>query len=299
MRRRVVASVWTQGLEQGSNADAVAFTYGARPGGGAEVAVADGVSSTLFAADWARTLVQGAVQGWGALAANDVAAQIEPLRESFDPLSDRPAASSMVRQAWLMEGSAATLLAATLGAREGGSRRLSATAVGDSVLMVLSGDAFSTFPPLSSSDFTSTPSLVSSVLGAPVSSIGWETELEGEALVLLSTDAVAAHLIRVVETDGPGGLRSLLAALVDGARRHGVRGTDLAGVLLHDTGQASFHDDATLVLCADVPDRDESDLDLLARAVDGSAQSHLQRVLEWLRRRVTTSKTTGSGPKRG
>jgi hypothetical protein len=288
--RRVVAGVWTLGFEEGANADAAAFVRRPEPDRGADVAVADGASSTLFAGDWSRRLVDAAVQGWGTLTLSDLSARIDALRGGFEPLAERAVMNASVEEAWLIEGSAATLLAATLTSEDGGFSMARVTAVGDSVLMVLQGDSVLTLPPLTSSQFTSTPRLVSSFAGERVDAQRWELELDRDAVVLLATDAVAAHLIRVVETDGSGALRESLGELVDSARRHGVRGTDLPGVLLRGTGRSSFQDDATLVVCADVPDRGGSDLELLASAVTGIPETPHPGVLEWLRRLVTGSR---------
>jgi hypothetical protein len=271
VNRRLVSAVWSSALEPGENRDAVAtrFSMGATSPV-AHVAVADGASRTLFSGLWAQTIVEAAVQGWPELGSRDLLVHTDDLRATFDPLTRYHVDDAAVQEKWMRDASQTTLVAATVTATEM-SVDVSSVAVGDSVLMILDKERGTiTFPPLTPTDFGRTPELITSRLGEQIDAVRWEGHMTERELLLLATDGAARPLMEVIEEEGTEAAWRRIAKLVDAAHHHGAADADLAAALLGDPS-GCFQDDATLLLCAAVPDvADVSDVELLSAFMLGS-----------------------------
>jgi hypothetical protein len=107
-------------------------------------------------------------------------------------------------------------------------------------------------------------------LGERIDAVRWEGHVTERELLLLATDGAARPLMEVIEEEGTEAAWRRIAQLVDAALHHGAADADLAAALLGDPS-GSFQDDATLLLCAAVPDvPDVSDVELLSAFMSGS-----------------------------
>ena len=254
MNRRFVTAVWSSALESDENRDAAAAQVSAGAGSSvARVAVADGASRTLFSGPWARTIAEAAVQGWPELGPRDLLGRTDALRATFDPLAQYRVDDFAVRNKWMNDASQTTVVAATVTIAEA-TLNISSMAVGDSVLMILDKERGTvTFPPLASTDFGRSPDLITSRPGQQIHALRWQGQVAASGLLLLATDGAARPLIAVVENEGTEVAWHRVAQLAHAFQHHGAADADLADALLGDPAR-SFQDDATVLVCAAVPD---------------------------------------------
>ena len=283
MRHCFAAVSWTQALEPGENRDAACIRLagdGAAPL--AHLAVADGASSTLFSGPWAQLLVEAAAADrWPMLGPEELRDRLDAMRTTFDPLTGVEVTDPAVQNKWQEYGSQSTLVAVTVTGGPGGQLRVSALAVGDSVLLVLGEERATTFPPIAAADFSRAPRLITSRVGESIDVVRWDGPVRQKDLLVLASDGAARVLTTVIERDGTQECWRRLTRLVDRGP-----GADLAAALLDGDGPGSLQDDATLVLCAlvaHVPGR--ADLEMLARFLhrEGSAPPQPRvSLLNWL-----------------
>jgi hypothetical protein len=154
-------------------------------------AVADGASESFAAGEWARLLCEAFVEG------GSVGDWLASPREAWKRAAGDGAMSWYVEEK-LSAGGHATFLGVTTRTTDGGVE-WEAVAVGDACLLhVAAGACLSSFPLDRSSEFTASPTLVSSRSGVPSWKTTRGTLRPGEAL-LLATDALAQCLLTSAE----------------------------------------------------------------------------------------------------
>jgi len=211
---------WTSpkdGKTDRENEDAVRVTVGGAGTGRLWcAAVADGATGAIYSALWARTLVAAAEPDWPELDDARLTARLDAVRGSFSPLSSAGDIPWFARDKYLLVGSQATLLVATLRLLPDGDRlSLRAAGVGDScVLVIRSTGEVEPFPVESSTDFGVDPALVRERAQPSLPYRRWETTIDHGDIVLACTDAVAAWCLRRVEAGEGSGLVQTLLDLV-------------------------------------------------------------------------------------
>lgn len=170
-------------------------------------AICDGASSTLFAGRWSALLARGLVTDPPNLH-DDQALQdwLRRYREAWSATIDENTLA-WHQKPKLLEGAAATVLWIELDAfdppSDPPSFRLHGHAVGDCCLFVVRGrQIVRTFPMQTSQQFEAHPQVLRSVnkRSAPVSFLPLEDQCVAGDLLVLCTDALAAWLMRQIET---------------------------------------------------------------------------------------------------
>jgi Protein phosphatase 2C len=182
------------------------------------VVVADGATEGVFSRAWAQTLVNAVTPAWPRLSDAELTAQLQQLRQAYQPLPPGQEMAWNVKTKLMTEGSCATLLAATITASAQGLE-LQAVAIGDCCLLVLRGDGslVCSFPMATAADFNTSPALVRSLFQPQLEYRRLSpTRLEVGDVVLVCTDAVGNWALQCVEEQATsvlsGALLDLLAA---------------------------------------------------------------------------------------
>ncbi|MDH3719837.1 MAG: protein phosphatase 2C domain-containing protein [Planctomycetota bacterium] len=167
-------------------------------------AIADGVSSTLFAGRWARLLVEGVIASPPAISdAMEFSAWLDQLRHAWR------AEIETIPLAWHQkpkraQGAASTLLWIELSQTDRPSEfNLQSYAVGDCCLFLVQRDQVQrAFPIETSADFNTAPDCLHSVSRVPETSPQFQTlqvRCRAGDLIVLCTDAIAVWALKEQE----------------------------------------------------------------------------------------------------
>lgn len=212
-------------------------------------AVADGASEAIFAAAWARALVQAVDGNWPGLNDVELGKRLVDIRAAFDPLAGAASAPWWILNKYRSQGSQATLLVVQVLLPLGGRGALArACAVGDSFLAILrAGGRFESFPCVTAADFGTRPQLVQSRSVPPPAFARFHARLREGDLLLIGTDAIGRWILERFESGRRDQIAGFLTECVGTEKafarrvdqlRQGIDGTKL------------LNDDTTLVLCA-------------------------------------------------
>jgi hypothetical protein len=216
MSSQLVVDVWSQAGPDPSALNDDAVRVVTSPGHGAVrrlfVALADGAGSTIFAGAWATRLVDAAEPRW---LSGDLTAELAAVRAGFDPLASSDGDIDFILEdKWRDEGSAATLLVATveLSDDEGDAAELDVLVVGDSVVIVSDGTAVSSFAVATAAAFTDRPDLVGSrdEGDARPALQRLSRRVPAGSVVAFASDGLAKWMLTYVEREGSPALHDWL-----------------------------------------------------------------------------------------
>jgi hypothetical protein len=266
-------------------------------GGSVLLAICDGASSTIGAGPWARALVAAAEPDWPNLDDDMLTMRLDTVRERFQLAlpADLP---WPVSHKLSKHGSQATFLVASFTRTPDSDEiHLRTVAVGDSALIVFRHDgSTATFPLAKSTDFGTSPRLVSTKPQPGLRYERWDATLMPGDVLIGCTDAVGKWTLESVESaDRIPFFRMLLGLLGDGGLPEPdprPAGASLFGRIADSNTQRRLgEDDLTLVLC--VPQRPQSaraPLDFAHEVLEG----HLTGNFEHLSRPVSARPTAMS-----